>query len=635
MSDPVASHKLQYRPDIDGLRGLSILLVLIFHAFPSHLAGGYLGVDIFFVISGYLITKIIVGQFERKQFSIFNFYSRRIRRLFPALVIVLAACLVLGWFSLYANEFQELGLHVFSGSVFYSNFTYLGEAGYFDTHSDLKVLLHLWSLSIEEQFYLFWPFILFIGSKSSMRLRRIILLILFISLYYNIHILSKNPTIAFFSPFSRAWELALGGILVFIESDSINIQIAKYRNSLSLFAGLFICAGLIYAQFKFDAKYSKMVVVLPVVGTAVLILAGQMAILNRMVFEFKPLVWIGKLSYPLYLWHWPLLVFLRITNPNNLTVGVISLTLGISFVFAGLTHYLLEKPFQNPRSIVLKNSVLIAAMAMLGLGGFVVFKKQGVPQRAAAEIGANNVFGVPNLEKCDELKFRTVGDDYCHISESGPGDTALVIGDSHANGFSAILSNYAKKYNFSFIQIGRGSCPSLIEDDAENCAEVFQKSKELLDSKPKIQTVFLAARWSMYIDHKKFKERLFRTIEYYLGRQLKVVIFLAVPNVNNPSLCIPRPFQMNLPEDCNTPIQASINFERNYRDIVSEAKQKFPQIVLLDPWPYLCSDTICVVQNENGIIYSDVSHISKYGAKFLSQKFENKIAHEILDLKEK
>ena len=158
-----------YRPDIDGLRGLAILLVVIYHFFPKSIPGGFIGVDIFFVISGYLITSIIFLNLQERKFSIYDFYARRIRRIFPPLFVVLLVVYALGWLSLFALEYQQLGKHIFSGALFFSNITLLNESGYFDTASELKPLLHLWSLAIEEQFYIFWPLVLILAHKLRLK----------------------------------------------------------------------------------------------------------------------------------------------------------------------------------------------------------------------------------------------------------------------------------------------------------------------------------------------------------------------------------------------------------------------------------------------------------------------------------
>ena len=224
------SHQRNYRADIDGLRALAILLVIIFHAFPKFLRGGFIGVDIFFVISGYLITGIIINGQNQGNFSLLQFYSRRIKRIFPALIIVLIFCLIAGWFGLLANEYEILGKHIAAGSVYISNFALKNEAGYFDTQAEYKPLLHLWSLSIEEQFYLVFPLLLMVTIRFNIKPIYIILLCLIASLLFNIIQIDNNPTAVFFYPSSRAWELLIGSFVACIgiySADNITQALKK------------------------------------------------------------------------------------------------------------------------------------------------------------------------------------------------------------------------------------------------------------------------------------------------------------------------------------------------------------------------------------------------------------------------
>ena len=232
--------KLSYRPDIDGLRGLAILLVVIFHAFPNFISGGYVGVDVFFVISGFLITGLITKSIRADSFSFFEFYGRRIKRLFPALILVLIFCYGVGWFALYATEFAQLNKHILASSLFVLNIVLWFESGYFDTSSLTKPLLHLWSLGIEEKFYILWPLILIFTYKR--KYFTWMLAVLFgISIVINLALVNTYPDMAFYFPLSRFWEICLGAILaITLDSPKANLKqfLDKYRNHLS-------CLGLV------------------------------------------------------------------------------------------------------------------------------------------------------------------------------------------------------------------------------------------------------------------------------------------------------------------------------------------------------------------------------------------------------
>ena len=205
-----------YRPDIDGLRAVAILAIVVFHAFPELVQGGFVGVDIFFVISGYLISGILLRGMARGDFSFAEFYSRRIKRISPALIVVLSSCLVFAWFALLPAEYKALGKHSAAGAAFLANFVFWHETGYFDTASELKPLLHLWSLSIEEQFYVLWPAVLFVAYRFKLPVLGMILLIAVCSFFMNVAYIKNDLSAAFYLPPSRVWELLMGGVLAYL-----------------------------------------------------------------------------------------------------------------------------------------------------------------------------------------------------------------------------------------------------------------------------------------------------------------------------------------------------------------------------------------------------------------------------------
>jgi peptidoglycan/LPS O-acetylase OafA/YrhL len=207
-----------YRPDIDGLRALAVLSVVCFHAWPEALRGGFVGVDVFFVISGYLISRIIIEALECGTFNFAGFYSRRILRIFPSFIVVLVACYAFAWFVLLPDEFELLGKHVAAGAGFISNIVLWSESGYFDVASELKPLLHLWSLGIEEQFYIFWPILLYVAWRLRVDRLYLIAAVLIASFTANVILVRIDPVATFYSPFTRAWELLLGSVLAYATS---------------------------------------------------------------------------------------------------------------------------------------------------------------------------------------------------------------------------------------------------------------------------------------------------------------------------------------------------------------------------------------------------------------------------------
>lgn len=384
----------KYRPDIDGLRAIAVMSVIGFHAFPSLFQGGFIGVDIFFVISGFLISGIIFENLDKGEFTFSEFYARRIRRIFPALLLVMGACLIFGWFSLLTDEFKQLGKHAAGGASFISNFLLWQESGYFDNSAETKPLLHLWSLAIEEQFYIIWPLLLWFTWKRKFNFLAITLLIAAGSFYLNISNVLIDPVATFYSPLTRFWELMCGGLLAWIayyKTETIS-NLKKIADNLSLFSVLrdkeaatpkalvnlsaFTGTTLLAIGFLTitkDSHFPGMWALAPVIGATLLIFAGPEAWINKKLLSTKLLVWLGLISYPLYLWHWPLLSFARIVENDIPSRSVRIGAVFISIVLAWLTMKYVEKPFRyGNHKIRLKVITLCALMVALGFSGLLV-----------------------------------------------------------------------------------------------------------------------------------------------------------------------------------------------------------------------------------------------------------------------
>lgn len=359
--------KNTYRPDIDGLRAIAVLAVILFHAFPELLPGGFTGVDIFFVISGFLITTIIAGDLENNNFSFKYFYGRRIRRIFPALLVVLVFCLIAGWFILLPNEYKQLGKHIAASSAFFANISLWREVGYFDSSADLKPLLHLWSLGIEEQFYLFWPLILYAAWRLKINLLSSCLLIFIASFLINLWLMQFSNSAAFYLPVTRAWELSAGAIIALLKIQKYNSNGTLNKYSIKIFNGFAsnkklssltelsgILTIVLYFVFAGQPGYTVWSSSIPAAGAALIILSGTNGFIGRNILGNKLFVFIGLISYPLYLWHWPILAFLRIMEQSEPGIKLKIAGISISFLMAYLTYALIEKNirFRKNRLII-------------------------------------------------------------------------------------------------------------------------------------------------------------------------------------------------------------------------------------------------------------------------------------------
>lgn len=338
--------KMKYRPDIDGLRAVAVGAVLLSHAFPTYLPGGFIGVDIFFVISGYLISLILIREIETSRFSILTFYRRRILRIFPALFVVLAATLLIGWYTLFRNEFIALGKHVAASVLFAENLLLWSEVSYFDASSDLKPTLHLWSLAIEEQFYIVWPLIMYLCFQLRMNALWAIALLGGASFLINLRDLNTDPTAAYYSPLGRAWELMIGSLLAYLQSYHQNF-LARHQKLQSLIGTALIAFALIVMNE--EKSFPGFWALLPTFGAFFLISAGPTEIINRTVLSRGVMIWIGLISYPLYLWHWVFLSYGHIWF-GTMTVKKAAVALLVSVIAAQLTYSLVEKPLRHRKS---------------------------------------------------------------------------------------------------------------------------------------------------------------------------------------------------------------------------------------------------------------------------------------------
>jgi peptidoglycan/LPS O-acetylase OafA/YrhL len=368
---------LPYRSDIDGLRAFAVTSVLIFHAFPSLIPGGFVGVDVFFVISGFLISGILFKELETGSFSFANFYARRVKRIFPALITMLTASYAFGWFFLFNEDFRRLGSHIFRASLFLSNFILWREAGYFDNAAETKPLLHLWSLGIEEQFYIVWPLILWAFWRFKRIRFPLIALLTTCSLVWNIYQSQIDLTHDFYSPLTRFWELSAGAWLAFHLSR--RPQTHQFSSVISGFAVLL----LVTAVYVIDSKkaFPGGWALIPVVGAVLLIYAGPTAWCNKALFSNRVVVWVGAISYPLYLWHWPVLAFARLVEGATPSVAIRLGAVSVSLVLAWATFVWIEKPIRFGWKSSFRTPLLVVTMGLVGYAGLACKNAGGYGER--------------------------------------------------------------------------------------------------------------------------------------------------------------------------------------------------------------------------------------------------------------
>lgn len=633
---PALTHP-KYRPDIDGLRAIAVLSVVIYHAFPDTLKAGFIGVDIFFVISGYLISSIIFENIDRGSFSFAQFYGRRIKRIFPALTLVLFSCLVFGWFGLLGDEYKQLGKHAAAGAGFVSNFYFWKEVGYFNNAAETKPLLHLWSLAIEEQFYIVWPLLVWVTWR-----RKTLFLVLFATLLlgsfaYNVYLVRPDPTATFYSPATRIWELLTGVLLAYFSTQprTGTDRPWQFSDRIRQTASALGVIFLAIAFFKIDKgrPFPGTWAILPVLGSFWLIFAGPTAWFNRFVLSNRLLVWVGLISFPLYLWHWPILSFMRIVESETPSLGYRVLAVGLSVFLAWMTYYFVEKPIRANGNSAAKITVLSACVAVLGIAGLAIFQNNGVPARAAAQINGINTWD--NLTFATPCKFITNGpnhDDWCNIGNApNKPPTTLLIGDSVGNNFAPMLQSYSEQAGdsaFVFRQFGRGLCHGFPEAAYENCQELVKATHGYIEKTPSVDTIILAANWPLYfngfdrigstpVNSQQFKAAFEKNVAYYQGLGKRVIVFLAPPVGANPRACLTRPIRLSEKSSCNLALIEALHNDGPYRAYFA-AYLKSINVDTFDPFKYLCDEASCKVTDGTRIYYVDHEHFSIFGGQFLA-----------------
>ena len=495
---PEATVHLDYRPDIDGLRAIAILFVLMFHAAPAALPGGFIGVDIFFVISGYLITRMILVDLARRSFSFLAFYGRRIRRLFPALIIVIATIWLLGWFCFFPQQYASLGRHIVAGAGFASNLLSNAEVGYFDAPASTKPLLHLWSLGVEEQFYIVFPAVLFLVAPRPITAAFVLGTIFLASFAANTSLLPAHPAFVFYSSITRLWEFVIGGALAWYELRGRNSDLLvgwersnRVGNTACTIGLLLLAAGGIFIR---EDGFPGWWALLPTLGACLIIAAGPGSRLNRSILASRALVFIGLISYPLYLWHWPLLVMGRHVLLGQHPKTTAQVAIGLSFLLAWATYAFVERPIRSNRVpaqrrlATLAAAICLAASAVLGL--FTAYT-DGLPLRYPREIAPF-------------LAARSYGDDFTATPPLGApnnssGPLVITWGDSHAGHLHPGLQHLQKERAFRLMMLPWGNCPLAPIATEERCRIPSESSMDELRSlKPDI--VVLSAFWPQYRD---------------------------------------------------------------------------------------------------------------------------------------
>ena len=634
----VAAQHLVYRPDIDGMRGIAVLIVVLFHAFPTLLTGGFIGVDIFFVISGYLISTILVGEFANGTFSYAHFYARRARRIFPALILVLGSSLAFGWIALFPDELKLLGKHVVGGSTFLSNVFLWFEVGYFDVAAETKPLLHLWSLGIEEQFYIFWPILLALALRLRANIVWLTVGLLLVSFAINIGGIEQYPSATFYSIASRAWELLVGALLACLTLRNAPVlaavaNSAVRRNALSG-AGLVLiaCACLLVKGGKgFPGWWA----LLPTLGAACLIAAGPRAWVNRVILSNPLIVWVGLISYPLYLWHWPLLSFAQVVESGVPALQIRIVAVGAAVLLAWLTYGLIEQPIRQRRHHGARVAIVLTLLvAAIGAAGAWIYQNEGFPLRARIVDNANfqkSLIIVEDRENAAACK-REYGFDtiyqYCLKAQIGAAPTVALIGDSHAYHVVSGLMAYHKARGENLVYFGTAipllGVPASLIDHYQAATPHMIELVLSTDSIRKVMISTILKHTRTTDDGKRLIEQFRATLHALLAADKEVIYFYDVPTLNfDPRACIPRAgvASSTTNRDCTMDVAAYEQSVQEHNEIVASVLKEFPTVKTFAPARYFCDEQHCKGMIDRALMYRDTNHLSYEGDLYIGARF--------------
>lgn len=645
---------IAYRPDIDGLRAVAVASVVLFHAGVPYVAGGYVGVDIFFVISGYLITSIILKDLDAGCFSFLGFYERRIRRILPAFSVVALVTTFAALAILPPFELERFGKALVASLLFASNFWFWDQSGYFAEPAEQEFLLHTWTLSVEEQFYVLWPLCLWLLARPPLRRARPYVLpaMVVLSLAISQYLASAHPAAGFYLIHSRFWELGLGALLAF-SRDRIPASdlVANTYGALGL-------ALIAFAVFAFgpDTTFPGFNALVPCLGAALLIHSGARSTAAARLLSLRPVVFLGLISYSLYLWHWPVLTLSKFYLARDLGTGEAAVALAVTMALSSLSWRYVELPFRRrtgaarrPLRALMGGAATI--VAFVAVGAFTI-DTHGLPSRAPPELVA--------MQDAARI-HRPVGDacwpegsdlpaaELCTIGASGA-PTVIVWGDSHADPWAAALAKQAEGRGFAMRQITKASCAPLAgavryERDKldTDCRDFNRAALSEILAMPDVAAVVLVSRWSLYTethplrssdrsiylmdgDHSErtvdssrraLEASLRRTVASLGEHGIRTVIVSQAPEflTDIPPCVISARWRGGPEEHCFISAERSGQRLGASIALIRRIDQDAEKAAALFPDSYICDAVLCRGAISDSLLYRDEHHLSVQGAE--------------------
>ena len=631
--ESASASSFKYRPDVDGLRALAVLPVLLYHA-QLGCTGGFVGVDVFFVISGYVISSLILKEVAVGTFSMVNFWERRIRRIMPALSLVVAAVLAAGWLFYLPEDFIFLGKSVMAQTVMIANFFFWkGGTNYFDHGTDTKSLLHTWSLAVEEQFYLLFPLLLvFVLRSKPLSWWRWILGITIVSLIISVvcSYSHNNHRSGFYLLPSRAWELLIGAL---VAAGRGRLMTTRKTAEISGFLGLGLIVWSVFV-YTANTRFPGLGALPPCLGTALIIASSdaRVSIVGRLL-SFRPFVLLGLVSYPLYLWHWPLLIWAKYLTGYELSTATrIGLLLG-SLVLAVLSYKLVETPFRQRRWLGERSRIFKFAGITLGVFlamGFAVYFYKGFPARFPAQAltfaNARNSLGFQDQIDLKRAKASS-------FTELGAADTTkpihvLVWGDSHAKAIAPALDTLCKEFSQRGVMSAYGATAPVLNFISTNPGALREDSPKVAElvvafvAAQHIRNVVITAKWDTYPDTAEFKNDLIETVRTLMKSGARVHVLKDVPK---PGFDVPRIAALKALRGID--LEALGTTQEQHQKYEAALKPTFEELAKMGATVMDASDIFLTsrgnyrIIKDGKLLYFDSNHLTLEGADLLVPMF--------------
>jgi peptidoglycan/LPS O-acetylase OafA/YrhL len=634
-------HTFGNRRDIDGLRALAVIPVVLYHFGFGVFSGGFVGVDVFFVISGFLITSIIFREIGAGRFSFVDFWARRARRIIPALSVMMLAVLLVGWLLMPTNDYSQLGRAVRYQAMFISNILFMRQDGYFNPASDFKPLLHTWSLSVEEQYYILFPLLMVMLRRFLRHWRWMLFGLLLVSFAANVWVIRREPDAAFFLLPMRAWELLCGAMLAVLPAPERKLSPMAYQGvSLAGFAAV-LCA-----IFGFD-KYTQFpgwAALLPVLGATAMIWAnGHAPTLVGRLLSLPVIVGVGLISYSWYLWHWPVFVYANAVSVDGMQALEAGGWVVLTLLLAWLSWRLVELPFREKRVLAGRKPVLWAGLATLFVIGAVgqwVRDGDGMPQRLTEQAQQYAKARNWQLGQKECLLQRKSEDltKVCRFGDDGHAPPVqLVWGDSHAAALLPAIAADAERYGIPVWLASLSGClPIEGHETRQQCQDFNQATLQSIREN-RIRDVVLAARWSLYLygeedgdmQHVLYRNDSRRIAEQQIARDFaamvrsvretgaRVWIFKEVPLQRQGTVARLASLAMvgRSAERLGRPIAEHQARQQFLDALFTQLSRDDSQVRVLDPTPLMCPGGICRAEFDGYSQYMDENHLSDQGGE--------------------